>query len=154
MINQTPNSLSIFNGMKPTLILRLLISDNNVSKRLANNTRMFSSALYLLHSPPSKRPQQAKTSRSASLTSNITIIFPYRKQVGVATLGGFLYAIGGCDHGHRYDSVERYDPGKDQWVVVAPMSTPRSGCGVGVLDGFIYVVGGYDGTSYLSSVER
>jgi len=74
--------------------------------------------------------------------------------VGVATLGGYLYAIGGCDHGHRYDTVERYDPGKDEWVLVAPMSTPRSGCGVGVLDGFIYVVGGYDGTSYLSSVER
>ena len=78
----------------------------------------------------------------------------FRKQVGVASLGGYLYAIGGCDHGHRYDTVERYDPGKDEWVSVAPMSTPRSGCGVGVLDGFIYVVGGYDGTSYLSSVER
>ena len=74
MINQTPNPLGIFNGMKPTLFLRLLYSDSNVSKRLANNTRIFSFALYLLHSPLSQRPQQAKTSRSASLTGSITII--------------------------------------------------------------------------------
>ena len=80
--------------------------------------------------------------------------FCCRKQVGVAALGGYLYAIGGCDHGKRYDTVERYDPTKDEWVDVSPMSTPRSGCGVGVLDGYIYVVGGYDGTSYLSTVER
>ena len=77
-----------------------------------------------------------------------------RKQVGVAALGGFLYAIGGCDHSTRFNSVERYDPVKDEWIDVCGMSIPRSGCGVGVLDGFIYAVGGYDGTSYLSSVER
>lgn len=98
--------------------------------------------------------QQAVIHLTSKMTHKLTCHLFFRKQVGVATLGGYLYAIGGCDHGHRYDTVERYDPGKDEWVSVAPMSTPRSGCGVGVLDGFIYVVGGYDGTSYLSSVER
>jgi N-acetylneuraminic acid mutarotase len=77
-----------------------------------------------------------------------------RKQVGVAALGGYIYAIGGCDHTTRFSSVERYDPNKDEWIQVCSMSVPRSGCGVAVLDGFIYAVGGYDGTSYLSSVER
>ena len=84
----------------------------------------------------------------------LLLIFGYRKQVGVAALGGYLYAIGGCDHSTRFNSVERYDPVKDEWIEVCGMSVPRSGCGVGVLDGFIYAVGGYDGTSYLSSVER
>lgn len=46
MINQTPNPLGIFNGMKPTLFLRLLISESNVSKRLANDTRIFFFALH------------------------------------------------------------------------------------------------------------
>ena len=30
----------------------------------------------------------------------------FRKQEGVATLGGYLYEIGGYDHGHRYDTVK------------------------------------------------
>lgn len=82
------------------------------------------------------------------------LFFFFRKQVGVASLGGYIYAIGGCDHGKRYDTVERYDPAKDEWLDVCSMSTPRSGCGVGVLDGLLYAVGGYDGTMYLQSVER
>ena len=71
-----------------------------------------------------------------------------------AALGGYIYAIGGNDHGVRFSSVERYDPSRDQWVEVASMLSPRSGCGVGVVDGFIYVVGGYDGSQYLSTSER
>ena len=72
----------------------------------------------------------------------------------MAAFGGYVYAIGGCDHGKRYETVERYDPVNNEWLDVSSMSTPRSGCGVGVLDGFLYVVGGYDGTMYLQSVER
>lgn len=72
----------------------------------------------------------------------------------MAALGGYVYAVGGCDHTTRFSSVERYDPTKDEWIEVCSMSVPRSGLGVAVLNGFIYAVGGYDGTSYLSSVER
>lgn len=71
----------------------------------------------------------------------------------MATSGGYLFVIGGCDHGHRHDTVKRYDPGKDEWVPVAPMNTPSSRSRGRVLDGFIYVVGRYGGTWYLSSVN-
>lgn len=81
------------------------------------------------------------------------LVSSWQKTSGVATLGGYLFVIGGCDHGHRYDTVERYDSGKDEWVPVAPMSTPCSRIRVGVLDGSIYVVREYGGT-WLSSIER
>lgn len=52
------------------------------------------------------------------------------------------------------DSVERYDPSKDAWEMVAPMADKRINFGVGVMLGFIFVVGGHNGVSHLSSIER
>lgn len=51
-------------------------------------------------------------------------------------------------------SVERYDPSKDAWEMVAPMADKRINFGVGVMLGFIFVVGGHNGVSHLSSIER
>lgn len=51
-------------------------------------------------------------------------------------------------------SVERYDPSKDSWEMVAPMANKRINFGVGVMLGFIFVVGGHNGVSHLSSIER
>jgi hypothetical protein len=52
-------------------------------------------------------------------------------------------------------SVERYDEAKEQWEVIASMSSARYGLGVCVLGGRLYAVGGQDedGNS-LSSLER
>nr|KAF6387188.1 kelch like family member 28 [Myotis myotis] len=52
------------------------------------------------------------------------------------------------------DSVERYDPSKDSWEMVASMADKRIHFGVGVMLGFIFVVGGHNGVSHLSSIER
>lgn len=51
-------------------------------------------------------------------------------------------------------SVERYDPSKDSWEMVASMADKRIHFGVGVMLGFIFVVGGHNGVSHLSSIER
>uniref|UniRef100_UPI003467EE73 SAKe6DEref n=1 Tax=synthetic construct TaxID=32630 RepID=UPI003467EE73 len=85
-----------------------------------------------------------------------------RSGVGVAVLNGHIYAVGGYDgspDGHTHlNSVEAYDPERDEWHLVAPMNTRRSGVGVAVLNGHIYAVGGFDGspdgTDHLNSVER
>lgn len=53
-----------------------------------------------------------------------------------------------------FNSVERYDPSKDAWEMVAPMADKRINFGVGVMLGFIFVVGGHNGVSHLSSIER
>ena len=51
------------------------------------------------------------------------LIYP-RHRPGVAVLDGYLYAVGGVvDKSHR-NSVERYNPERDQWELVASMSCP------------------------------
>lgn len=50
--------------------------------------------------------------------------------------------------------MERYDPSKDSWEMVAPMADKRIHFGIGVMLGFIFVVGGHNGVSHLSSIER
>lgn len=50
--------------------------------------------------------------------------------------------------------MERYDPSKDAWEMVAPMADKRINFAVGVMLGFIFVVGGHNGVSHLSSIER
>ena len=44
---------------------------------------------------------------------------------GVATVGGFLYAVGG----NTQSTVECYNPATNVWAVVAPMATARRGHG-------------------------
>ncbi|PIO59362.1 kelch repeat protein, partial [Teladorsagia circumcincta] len=72
---------------------------------------------------------------------------------GVATLDGFIYAVGGINIVTPVDVVERYDPHRNQWTSVAPMGTERYGHSVSVLDECLYAVGGCCKTS-ANTVER
>ena len=68
-----------------------------------------------------------------------------RSSVGVASLDGHVYAIGGyCgDSRQCLDSVERYNPKDNKWKIVENMSVRRSGPAVCTFDGKIYVFGGH-----------
>ncbi|XP_076825297.1 kelch-like protein 36 isoform X2 [Clavelina lepadiformis] len=74
---------------------------------------------------------------------------------------GFLYAIGGQGDGLLFDffdhlkSVERYQPRKDEWNDVAPMTTARTWFASVAVGGFIYATGGEskEGTTE-KSVEK
>ncbi|KAI8750667.1 kelch-like protein 20 [Biomphalaria glabrata] len=68
--------------------------------------------------------------------------------------GEVLFAVGGWCSGDAISSVEKYDPGSNEWRLVAPMSKRRCGVGVAVLNDLLYAVGGHDGQSYLNSIER
>lgn len=68
--------------------------------------------------------------------------------------GEVLFAVGGWCTGDAINSVERYDPHKNEWHMVCSMNKRRCGVGVAVLDDLLYSVGGHDGSSYLNSVER
>ena len=48
---------------------------------------------------------------------------------------GLIYACGGFDGRNRQDSVERYDPVRNQWTHVQPMWRKRSDAGATTLDG-------------------
>ena len=52
-----------------------------------------------------------------------------RLAVGVAVVNRLLYAIGGFDSAKRLNSVECYHPENDEWTMIVPMNTPRSGAG-------------------------
>ena len=53
-------------------------------------------------------------------------------------MDGRLYLVGGCDSLTKVNSVDCYDPDKDQWLSVAKMSLRRSGLGAGVTAAFLY----------------
>ncbi|XP_071653030.1 uncharacterized protein [Temnothorax longispinosus] len=78
----------------------------------------------------------------------------HRQELGVAVLGGLLYAVGGYDGRCFLNAVERWDPGTGQWSSICPMSVQRSGIGVAVLNDKLYAVGGAsDYCSCLNTVE-
>ena len=68
-----------------------------------------------------------------------------REALGLAAVGGKIYAIGGFASGSKLDSVEAYDPRLGAWAPVASMSGKRYYHASVVLDGKIYAMGGYDG---------
>ena len=62
--------------------------------------------------------------------------------------------VGGWCSGESTANAEMFDPIKNEWRSVAPMSKRRYGLGVGVLNHCLYAIGGHDSLSYLNSVER
>ncbi|XP_055855960.1 kelch-like protein 5 [Episyrphus balteatus] len=45
-----------------------------------------------------------------------------RKLFGMASLNGCIYAVGGCQGGVNFNTIEKYDPSIKQWKYVAPMN--------------------------------
>ena len=61
-----------------------------------------------------------------------------RVHFALAVLNGYLYAIGGTDGQRGLNTVERYDPRKNSWTVMASMSTRRRFFGCAVYNNMIY----------------
>jgi kelch-like protein 18 len=74
--------------------------------------------------------------------------------VGAAALNDCLYVCGGYDGVTSLNTVECYQPDKDEWSVVARMIKHRSAGGVVAFEGFIYALGGHDGLSIFDSVTN
>ena len=66
----------------------------------------------------------------------------------MAAIDNLLYAVGGSnrDDGTRsnLNSMERYNPDKDEWEEMPPMHRSRGAASVTSLGGCLYAVGGYD----------
>jgi N-acetylneuraminic acid mutarotase len=80
-----------------------------------------------------------------------------RSGLGVATVKGKIYAIGGSNKSgsepslsgysslfstHNVDTNEEYDPAKDTWTFKKPMPTPRNRFAIAVYRNKIYCIGG------------
>lgn len=65
--------------------------------------------------------------------------------VGVAELGGRLFAIGGLTenvHLGPQDSAFNYDPEADEWQALPPLPVPRGSIGVAAVAGSLHTFGG------------
>ena len=58
----------------------------------------------------------------------------------IAKIPGAIYACGGFDGRQRLNSVERYDPSRNQWTLTQPMWRQRSDAGAATLEGTLSLV--------------
>jgi N-acetylneuraminic acid mutarotase len=75
--------------------------------------------------------------------------------MGLAAVGGKLYAIGGRFNTFEYNTnlLDIFDPAKNYWKSAKPMPTARSGMAVSVLDEKIFLFGGERLGGTFSQVE-
>jgi len=66
-----------------------------------------------------------------------------RTGLGVATVDGRIFAIGGTVDSRFTNINEMYDPKTDTWIKKTSMPTPRSNFGVAVYQNKIFIFGGY-----------
>ncbi len=80
-----------------------------------------------------------------------------RGSLGVAEVGGLIYAIGGGRGGPRsinLDTVEVFTPEQNAWSQGPKLHEQRFTTSAAAINGAIYVTGGFNGTAYLTSAER
>lgn len=68
----------------------------------------------------------------------VTVHFSARSQTCVCAVNGLLFAIGGTDLWNTLNTVEVYQPEKDEWVIGSYLNITRRGAGVGIVDGKIH----------------
>lgn len=61
---------------------------------------------------------------------------------GATTMGNQIYIAGGYDGSHFLNTVNRYDPEKDQWYEMASMNMCRSRVSLVSTDDKLYAIGG------------
>nr|XP_006115392.1 kelch-like protein 8 isoform X2 [Pelodiscus sinensis] len=77
-----------------------------------------------------------------------------RRHVGVISVEGKIYAVGGHDGNEHLGSMEMFDPVTNKWMMKASMNTKRRGIALASLGGPIYAIGGLDDNTCFSDVER
>src|SRR2546425_10690868 len=77
-----------------------------------------------------------------------------RGEVGVATVNGKIYVLGGSALGRDDQTlVEEYDPATDRWRVRAPMPRGLSHAGAVGMNGKIYVIGGFTRNVHMGALD-
>ncbi|ODN06264.1 Kelch-like protein 17 [Orchesella cincta] len=77
-----------------------------------------------------------------------------RSCLGLCTLNGILFAVGGYDGASCLQSCERYDPLTGIWSCCPALSQRRRYCKLAAMDNCVWAVGGLDASSAISNVER
>lgn len=95
----------------------------------------------------------AKASTDQSSWNPLTSMPTARGGLGVAVVGGNIYAIGGLSGNLPVNTNEQYDPILNTWSVEQLMPTARSNAAIAVYDGKIYVIGGAVGEGFVGNNE-
>ena len=66
-----------------------------------------------------------------------------RSGLGAATLGGVVYAVGGCGPRGPQSTVYLYHEGTNSWTIGTPLPARRCQVGVATSGGRLYVIGGW-----------
>lgn len=64
-----------------------------------------------------------------------------RSGAGVASIGQYIYVVGGYDGKSLLKTVERYDTEKDVWEYMADLCMGRGALSLTALDGKLYAMG-------------
>jgi len=67
--------------------------------------------------------------------SSLVIFYKRRCYVSVVLLNNIIYAMGGFDGHNRLGSAEKYNFERNQWTMIAPMTTQRSDACAAVMNG-------------------
>ncbi|XP_036453142.1 actin-binding protein IPP [Colossoma macropomum] len=86
--------------------------------------------------------------------TTVSSLHQARSGLGVATLEGMIYVVGGEKDSMIFDCTERYDPVTKQWAAVASLNFPRCGVGVCPCHGALYALGGWIGSEIGKTMER
>ncbi|XP_072543166.1 actin-binding protein IPP [Salminus brasiliensis] len=86
--------------------------------------------------------------------TTVSSLHQARSGLGVATLEGMIYVVGGEKDSMIFDCAERYDPVTKQWAAVASLNFPRCGVGVCPCHGALYALGGWIGSEIGKTMER
>ncbi len=83
---------------------------------------------------------------TTNVWNKVASMLQARAYMALTTVAGKLYAVGGEDENRRkLDSIECYNPEKNEWVYTTSMpSGGRVGASCASLGGRLYVVGGYN----------
>lgn len=76
-----------------------------------------------------------------------------RGALGVATIGGKLYAVGGIGEKGNSDAVEVYDPAANAWSRKAALPTPRDHLAVAAAANRLYAIAGRMNGSYADNLS-
>ena len=71
-----------------------------------------------------------------------------RQEVGVATLNGRVYVIGGLVTGAATTALEAFDTETNQWHILGSLPTPLHHVAAAVAEGKVYSIGGFVGFSF------
>ena len=79
--------------------------------------------------------------------------FQHGNTAAVAVIDGRVYVAGGDGPGMNQREVEVYNPGTNQWTILAPMNVGRNHTAGAVINGKFYVAGGRPGAAASTALE-